>query len=139
DFALQKVTRVKLGGFDLDGVFRGKYVSLEKFFSAARTGLGFCDVIFGWDSGDVLYDNAKITGWHTGYPDTGARVDLSTYRLVPWEPGTAAFILDFVRDDGTPHPASPRGLMRRMVERARSMGFAPKYSAEFEYFVFRET
>lgn len=139
EFALQKVSRIKLGGFDLDGVFRGKYVSVDKFMSAARSGLGFCDVIFGWDTGDVLYDNARITGWHTGYPDTGALVDLSTYRLIPWEPGTAAFLLDFVREDRSPHPASPRGLMRRMVEKARSMGFSPKYSAEFEYFLFRET
>jgi glutamine synthetase len=139
ELALQKVTRIKVGGFDLDGVFRGKYVSMEKFQSSARGGLGFCDVIFGWDSGDVLYDNARLTGWHTGYPDIGARIDLSTYRLIPWEPGTAAFLMDFVTPEGAPHPASPRGLMRRMVERANSMGFAPKYSAEFEYFMFKES
>src|ERR1700733_12426333 len=63
-------TRAKIGGFDIDGVLRGKYVSLEKLESALAKGFGFCDVIFGWDVADVLYDNAKLTGWHTGYPDT---------------------------------------------------------------------
>src|SRR6266496_646135 len=81
-FEERKVTKVKLGGFDVDGVLRGKYVSLEKFFSAAQSGLGFCDVIFGWDVGDQLYDNAQVTGWHTGYPDTLATIDLSTFRMI---------------------------------------------------------
>lgn len=133
------ITAVKVGGFDVDGLFRGKYVSREKFRGAAADGLGFCDVIFGWDSGDVLYDNATVTGWHTGYPDVGARVDLSTFRTIPWEPGTAAFLLDYFDASGAPHPASPRGLLRRVIERAEAMGFAPKTSFEFEYFCFHET
>src|SRR5213082_3199952 len=101
-FQKHGVRKVKLGGFDIDGILRGKYVSLEKFWGAAEGGLGFCDVIFGWDSGDVLYDNAELTGWHTGYPDTLAKVDLSTLRYIPWEPGTAAFLLDFQGHDGKP-------------------------------------
>ncbi|WP_373044148.1 glutamine synthetase family protein [Vulgatibacter sp.] len=140
EFAQRKITTVKLGGFDVDGIFRGKYVSLEKFFSAAKGGLGFCDVIFGWDSGDTLYDNARLTGWHTGYPDAKARIDLDSYRPIPWEPGTAAFLLDYLDAEGEqPHPASPRGLLQRVVAKANAMGFAPKYSAEFEFFLFRET
>ena len=139
EFAARKIDTVKLGGFDVDGIFRGKYVSLEKFFSAAEGGLGFCDVIFGWDSGDALYDNARITGWHTGYPDAKAAIDLASYRCIPWEPGTAGFLLDYLTTDGEPHPASPRALLRRVVDRANAMGFAPKFSAEFEFFLFRET
>src|SRR5690606_39477321 len=60
-FAERGITTAKLGGFDVDGIFRGKYVSLEKFFSAAEKDLGFCDVIFGWDSGDALLDNTRLT------------------------------------------------------------------------------
>jgi len=44
-------------------------ISIDKFKSVAEKGFGFCDVIFGWDAGDVAYDNARFTGWHTGYPD----------------------------------------------------------------------
>ena len=35
-FEERKVSKVKIGGFDVDGVLRGKYVSLEKFFGAAQ-------------------------------------------------------------------------------------------------------
>ena len=135
----RKITKVKLGGFDVDGVLRGKYVSLEKFWSAAKAGLGFCDVIFGWDSADALYDNSKVTGWHTGYPDAQARVDLSTFRVIPWEPATAAFLLDFYGRDGAPLGVSPRQVFRRVLDRAAEMGFEPRMAAEYEFFFFKET
>ena len=83
-FAERDIRHVKLGAVDIDGVLRGKYVSLEKFTSAAASGLGFCDVIFGWDIADVLLDNVKYTGWHTGYPDAHATIDLATLRYIPW-------------------------------------------------------
>jgi glutamine synthetase len=43
--------RVKLVASDIDGVPRGKIVNKEKFFSAAKGGLAFCSVVFGWDCG----------------------------------------------------------------------------------------
>ncbi|MGH9395582.1 MAG: glutamine synthetase family protein [Terriglobia bacterium] len=132
------IGKIKLGGFDADGILRGKYVSLEKFFSAAGHGLGFCDVIFGWDSADVLYDQAAVTGWHSGFPDAVAKIDLSTFRLLPWEPNTAFFLLDFCRPDGTPLPVSPRHVLRRVIERAEAMGYSPRASIEYEYWFFRE-
>ncbi|MFL5319188.1 MAG: glutamine synthetase family protein, partial [Myxococcaceae bacterium] len=138
-FEEKGVRKVKVGGFDIDGILRGKYISLEKFFSAAKGGMGFCDVVFGWDLGDELYDNARVTGWHTGYPDMNARVDLSTGRILPWEPDTAAFLLDFVNRDGSPFEPSPRQLLQKISRRAREMGYAPKFGAEFEYFLFKET
>ena len=70
--------KVKVAITDVDGVLRGKYLHKDKFLSAAEGGgFGFCNVVFGWDSADVCYDNATYTGWHTGYPDAVARVDLA--------------------------------------------------------------
>jgi glutamine synthetase len=131
--------RAKIGGFDLDGVLRGKYVSIEKLRSAMAGGFGFCDVIFGWDVNDELYDNANLTGWHTGYPDVHARLDPETARAIPWEPGVVAMLCDFQDADGNAHPACPRSLLKRMIARAERAGFTAKFSAEFEFFMFRET
>jgi glutamine synthetase len=66
--------KVKLAVADIDGILRGKYVAAEKFASLVEGRLGFCDVTFGWDAGDLAYENGKYTGWHTGYPD--AQVNL---------------------------------------------------------------
>ena len=132
-FKKDGIRKVKLGGFDIDCILRGKYVSLDKFWGVAESGIGFCDVIFGWDSGDQLYDNAKVTGWHSGYPDAHATVDLTTYRSIPWEEGTAAFLLDFEV------PAAPRKLLQSVEQKARSMGYALKCASEYEFFIFKET
>ncbi len=139
DLEARGITRAKIGGFDIDGVLRGKYVSMEKLRAALQGGFGFCDVIFGWDIGDVLYDNARVTGWHTGYPDAHAVLDASTLRLIPWEPGTAAMLADFRDGAGGPHPACPRALLRSVIARAEAMGFSAKFSCEFEFFLFKET
>ena len=56
----RKLTHVKVGVFDIDGILRGKYMSREKFFSSLDKGFGFCDVVLGWDSNDQLYDNVAV-------------------------------------------------------------------------------
>lgn len=133
------IKKVKVGGFDIDGILRGKYVSLAKFESALKGGFGFCDVIFGWDMHDVLYDNVKVTGWDSGYPDTHATLDLDTFRILPNEPDTAAFLLDFVTKEGDAHPACPRGLLKKVLRDAKAMGYSATFAAELEFFVFKET
>ncbi|MCA9581363.1 MAG: glutamine synthetase, partial [Myxococcales bacterium] len=138
-FADRGVDKVKIGGFDLDGVLRGKYVSLDKFWSALDKGFGFCDVVFGWDINDTLYDNGTVTGWHSGYPDVLARIDPSTMRFLPSEPKAAHFLCDFYDEQGKPHTACPRNLLRRIVAQAESRGFFPKFGSEFEFWVFEET
>ncbi len=134
----QGARHAKVGGFDIDGILRGKYVSLKKLRAALEKGFGFCDVIFGWDVADMLYDNAEVTGWHTGYPDAHAVLDASTLRSIPWEPSVAAMLCDFRDANGRPHPACPRSLLKKIVARAESMGFEPAFGAEFEFFFFRE-
>lgn len=139
DFKEKGIRKVKVGGFDVDGVLRGKYISLEKFWSALEKGFGFCDVIFGWDVADQLYDNARVTGWDTGYPDALAKIDASTFRVLRYAPDTASFLVDFYTMDGAPHPACPRNLLKQVDARALAAGFTTKFSAEFEFWVFRET
>jgi len=73
--------KVKIAYSDIDGILRGKYISTENFFSIVDGGSSFCDVIFGWDSSDVAYDNISYTGWHSGYPDAPARLDLNTFSV----------------------------------------------------------
>src|SRR5688500_9042079 len=131
--------RVKVAVTDVDGVLRGKYMAKDKFVSAAASGFGFCNVVFGWDSADVCYDNAEYTGWHTGYPDATARIDLSTYRRVPWEGNAPFFLGEFVDARGDPLDVDPRQLLRRVVARAQKMGYSPVFGMEFEWFNFRET
>src|SRR5215204_2440072 len=84
--------RVKVAVTDIDGVLRGKYLHKEKFYGAAEGGFGFCDVVLGWDMMDVTYDNTTHTGWHKGFPDVNAKIDLGTFRNVPWDDNVPFFL-----------------------------------------------
>ncbi len=138
-FDQHNIRHVKVGGFDVDGLLRGKYMALDKFWGALDEGFGFCDVVFGWDIADALYDNAQVTGWHSGYPDTLARIDPTTFRVLPNAKDTAALLVDFVQKDGSAHAACPRSLLKSVLAKADSMGYSATFAAEFEFFVFKET
>jgi glutamine synthetase len=132
-------TRVKVAVSDTDGVLRGKYLHKEKFLSAVESGFGFCNVVFGWDSNDQCYDNTTWTGWHTGFPDALAQLDLATFRRVPWDDNVPFFLGEFVESDGQPLPVCPRQLYKRVLARAEKMGFQVLAGLEYEFFNFRET
>jgi glutamine synthetase len=131
--------KVKLAFSDIDGILRGKYISVEKFLSVIEGSTGFCDVIFGWDAADVAYDNGSYTGWHTGYPDCPAKIDLNTFRKIPWEADVPFFLGDFVDKEGNPSPICPRQLVKKVLADAEALGFTPSFAQEFEWFNFSET
>jgi glutamine synthetase len=130
------LSHVKLGVSDIDGILRGKYMARDKFFSALESGFKFCDVVFGWDSNDQLYDKSTFTGWHTAFPDATARIDPTTCRDVPLEGDMLLFLGEF---EGPAASVCPRQLLRRVIDRAKSDGFSAHVAAEFEFFVFEET
>jgi glutamine synthetase len=133
------VKKVKVAITDIDGVMRGKYLHKDKFLAALDTGFGFCNVVFGWDSSDVCYDNVSYTGWQSGYPDAQVRVDPTTYRRVPWDNNVPFFLGEFVKSDGEALEICPRQLVKRVLKRAADAGYTASVGMEFEWFNFRET
>jgi len=126
----------KVGVFDIDGILRGKYLAPDKLASALEKGFGFCDVVLGWDSSDQLYDNVSFTGWHTAYPDAQVRLLPDTLRALPFEDNMPFLLGEFA---GSAEAVCPRGLLRRVLDRAAGMGLRAKAAAEFEFFLFEET
>jgi glutamine synthetase len=133
--AADKTEKVKLAVTDIDGVLRGKVISFEKFVSVAEKGIGFCDVVFGWDAADVAYDNSAVTGWHTGYPDAIATIDLQTFRQIPWENDLPFFLADFSIEKNLA-AVCPRTLLKNIRQQAGKAGYIPYFSQEFEWFNF---
>ena len=133
-------TKVKIGITDIDGIIRGKYISLKKFESILKGSGAFCDCVFGWDVADMLYENdVKFTGWHTAYPDALFKIDLSSERW-PEDENIPYYIADFVASDGvTSHPICPRNVLKRVLKKAEAMGLDFNLAFEYEFFVFQET
>jgi glutamine synthetase len=136
--AANKTEKVKLAVTDIDGILRGKVISFEKFVSVIEKGFGFCDVAFGWDAADAAYDNATITGWHTGYPDALATVDIQTWRQIPWENDLPFFLADFSDKQSTLSPICPRTLLKKIKQQSITSGYLPFFSQEFEWFNFMD-
>lgn len=134
-----KYKKAKLAVCDIDGVLRGKFVHIDKLFSILKSGFGFCNVIFGWDSSDVCYNNTSYTGWHTGYPDAKALVDPNTLRFIPWDQKVPFLLADFVDSHNKTLDVCPRSLLKRINGELNDEGFSAQAGCEFEWFNFKET
>ncbi|HSO86941.1 MAG TPA: glutamine synthetase family protein [Draconibacterium sp.] len=132
-------SKIKIAIADIDGILRGKYIHKNKFLESVDHQLGICDVVFGWDSGDVCYDNSTITGWHTGYPDARAKIDLATFREIPWENSTPFFLADFSEHEVYAKTTCARSLLKRIAAECDDMGFKAMFAQEFEWFNFNGT
>lgn len=116
---------VKVAGCDIDGVLRGKLMAKSKFLSIAKDGLAFCSVIFGWDMHDQTYfKELKVSNKENGYRDLIAKVDLSSFRRIPWEKDIPFFLLSFYDPDtGESLSACPRSLLARQVKKLETNGW----------------
>lgn len=133
-----QIENIKLAVVDVDGVLRGKYVNSKKFLSALEKGFGFCSVIFGWDSNDVLYRNDSFTGWADGFTDANATIDASSIRMLPTEDfKSVIFLADF--SESSAASVCPRSILRKTLERLGNLGLKASASFEFEFFLFNES
>lgn len=130
--------KVKFAVADIDGVLRGKIINMHKFLKGVQSGVGFCNVVFGWDINDVCYTNGDVSGWHTGYPDAFASIDLDTYRTIPWQNNISFFLADFSNAPEV-SAACPRTLLKKIKQQCEDAGFRSVCSKEFEWFNFIET
>ncbi|MES2646670.1 MAG: glutamine synthetase [Bacteroidota bacterium] len=140
-FKKHQTAKVKFAFADMDGILRGKIISTKKLLDSLEKGMGFCDVVFGWDSNDDVYDESvTVTGWHSGYPDKICRVDLASFRIIPWQNNLPFFIADF-SDPGISDASSvcPRTLLKIITAEAKAMGFTARFAQEFEWFNFKES
>ena len=111
------IDTVRVGAVDLDGLWRGKQFGAEYFLnSVAENGTHIANVLFGWDVEDEVVEGLTYTNWEKGYPDIKLIPDLSTLRLIPWEPRVASVICEMAEMDMTPVVYSPRDILLKAVE-----------------------
>jgi glutamine synthetase len=119
---------------DTWGIPRGKRLSAAHFCSAAGgSGFAIANVAFTWDMHGVIFPT-RWTNDLTGYPDMHVVPDVSTLRLTGWRDGTAFCFCDTVDPDSEePIPLDGRGILRRVVERVRGLGYEPVAATELEF------
>jgi glutamine synthetase len=125
---------VQVGLTDLNGVLRGKCMSAQKFLSALDSGFGFCDVVVATDIDDQLCAGMSFTGWHSGYPDAVIEVIAESGRSMPYMENMLFFLTQFAPEN---NQLCPRGILKKVVDRARTKGIIAYGSLEYEFTVFQ--
>lgn len=130
------VRRIRIGYTDLNGLMRGKMISVDKFLSSLQGHFSFYDGIIGASLHDEAIPGLKCTGWHTGYADTPLDIVIDSCRHIPFEEKTLFFLAEM---SDSLAAICPRQVLKRVLARADDMGFSAKASLEYEFCVFNET
>jgi glutamine synthetase len=114
---------------DLEGHLKSFAVTPAEMEDALDDGMGF--------------DGSSITGFNAiEESDMVAIPDPRTFQLMPWREGetkVARMICDIVTPEGEPYEGDSRYVLRRALERMKSMGFDTfNVGPELEYFIFKD-
>ncbi len=129
------VTRVRVHYSDFHGTPRAKVVPLDLLESVAEEGLNFCVSVFSIDHTGVMPDGTGLRD-EVNFRDMQVIPDLSTLRVLPWEPQTALCLADCWMD-GEPLPSDPRGILKRAIAYAEENGLSMSVGHELEFFLLR--
>jgi len=122
---------------DMQGRLAGKRVSARLFIDEmAEHGAECCSYLLAVDVDMNTVSGYAMSSWDTGYGDMVMTPDLTTFRLIPWLPGTALVIADLGWADGSAVTASPRAILRRQLDRLQERGLAADVATELEFIVF---
>ncbi len=134
-----QIHTIRLTLTDNTNITRSRYVPVKAFLqSINEQGVNYPSAVFSMDTSARLVVDAGA-GYEGGYPSWVLKPDLSTFMVLPWVPGTARVIADIVTADGTPVNASPRQVLKNVLNLVEKEGYRVKGAFEFEFYVFNET
>ncbi len=60
--------------------------------------------------------------------------DLNTFNILPWNPRVGCFICNLTDNKGTPYPSCPRGVLKKIISKANSLGYEYRTRPELEWY-----
>ncbi|MEM9683151.1 MAG: glutamine synthetase family protein [Pseudomonadota bacterium] len=124
---------------DMQGRLVGKRVTGRFFLDKCIDEMHVCDYLLTVDMDMEPVPGYRVASWDTGYGDFALKPDMATLRRIPWLEATALVIADCVDHHGEELPHAPRSILKRQIERARTLGYVCKMGSELELYVFDET
>jgi glutamine synthetase len=114
---------------DNGAIVRGKIVHVDRLAERLRTGIGLTVAMQAMNSLDQLQavEGMGPVGEVRLVPDP------DTFAVVPYAPGAAVLLVDMTDLDHRPHPACPRGFLRRMASRLDQRGWELRAAVENEF------
>src|ERR1051325_9220525 len=112
-----------------------------KFFldSVAAHGTHACNYLLTVNMEMDPQDGFQLANWEKGYGDFAMQPDFSTTRALPWLPGSALVLCDFLQPDGRRVEEAPRSVLRKQMETWARRKFTFFTASELEFFLFNNT
>lgn len=118
----------------------GKRFRADHFLkSVARHGTHACNYLLTVNMEMDPLDGFKVASWETGFGDFGMAPDLSTLRRLPWQPGTAFVLCDFLHHGGGRVAEAPRSVLRAQLDRLAKDKLTCYCASELEFYLFNQT
>lgn len=128
EVAQRDIRFIRLWFTDVAGVLKSVAIDPGELEDAFNEGIGF--------------DGSAIEGLTRVFEsDMLLRPDASTFQLLPWRGSGEAvgrMFCDVLTPDGQQAHSDPRGVLERVVERARSMGFTVMVHPEIEFYILKQ-
>lgn len=125
---------------DVFGRLVGKRFTAPFFLdSVAKHGTHGCNYLLTVNLEMDPLDGFNLANWEKGFGDFELRPDLSTLRVLPWQPGTALVLCDFHHHGGALVEEAPRSVLRRQVDKLAKQGLTCGIASELEFFLFNHT
>ncbi|MFW9818447.1 MAG: glutamine synthetase family protein [Candidatus Thorarchaeota archaeon] len=88
---------------------------------------------------DELKNGTGIDGSSLGFLSTeqsDMRIvpDFNTFNVFPWNPRVGHFICDLTDNKGRTYPSCPRGLLKKIISKANSLGYEYRTRPELEWY-----
>jgi len=118
---------IRLWFTDVQGFLKSFAITVEELENALGEGMGF--------------DGSSIEGFsRIEESDVIAMPDPSTFQILPWSPqehGVARMFCDILEPDGTHFEGDPRWVLKRILKKAKDMGYTFYVGPELEFFYFK--
>jgi glutamine synthetase len=125
---------------DICGRLVGKRFAGKYFLdSIAKHGTHACSYLLTVNIEMDPLDGFKLANWDKGFGDFKMQPDFSTIRPLPWLPGTALVLCDFVHENGDVVREAPRSVLRHQLELLAKKGLSSFFASELEFFLFNNT
>ena len=134
---------VRFSFADQHGVLRGKTVTAAELGKALEDGVTVTTTLFAKDTSHRTVFPVFTPGGGFGMDEMQGAADAlivadpTTFRMLPWSPGTGWLLCDPYFPDGRPVPFGTRRLLRLALERLAAKGFGYLAGLEIEFHVFR--
>ena len=90
---------------------------------------------------EIMIDGSSIEGFvRINESDQYLWPDLDTFAILPWRPQhgkVARLICDVHNPDGSPFAGDPRGVLKKVLEKAAGLGYSFNVGPECEFFLFQ--